>query len=461
MDTYEDPNLADTLDTNEDIEDIEDIEDMDAADLEDAADTDDVEALDPVEDETPPPDQAHEDEPATHRPPSRPAVPVAGVRFIESGPITYCSPGDLDLGVGDYVVVRTDRGDRLGWVVLAPDQLLAGRPEGPLRVIDRLATEDDVHAWEHNKERAQEDLRGAQALASRNDPRVRVASLTYDLAGRNGELTFTAPERVEHRWLDGQLSDLLGARIAVTQVGDRDRAKAAQGYDICGLALCCSSWMTEFPSISIKMAKEQDLPPNPSKISGVCGRLLCCLSYEVDAYRELRGDLPKVGKRVTTPVGRAKVLSMNSLKQVVRLRLDDTGEVIEMHADELRKQYGSAVRPEELETVVEEPIRRRDRQLQDSFVAAIAPIQAPAIQAPIIEAPLETLDLVEVAEAVAAAAEDESTPGAGTADAARKRRRRGRRGGRGRRPGGAEGAGSEDTPDNSIDSSAAPFEDGD
>ena len=302
---------------------------------------------------------------------------VAGVRFIEAGPITYCSPGELNLGVGDYVIVHADRGERLGWVVLAPDQILAGRPEGPLRVVARLATEEDVQAWERNKERAKEDLHGAQALAARNDPRVRVASLVYDLAGEHGELTFTAGERVEHRWLDQQLSDLLQARIAVTQVGDRDRAKAAQGFDVCGRALCCSTWMTEFPAISIKMAKEQDLPPNPSKISGVCGRLLCCLSYEVDAYRELRGDLPKIGKRVTTPIGRAKVISMNSLKQLVRLRLDDTGEVIEIHADELRQQYGNAVRPEELEAEIEAPLRRRDRQLQDAFVAVISPVEAP------------------------------------------------------------------------------------
>ena len=319
--------------------------------------------------------------------------------------------------------MRTDRGERLGWIVLAPDQIIAGRPDGPLRVVDRLATEADVRAWEHNKERAKEDLHGAQALAARNDPRVRVASLGYDLAGEHGELTFTAGERVEHRWLDQQLSELFNARIAVSQVGDRDRAKAAQGYDICGLALCCSTWMTEFPSISIKMAKDQDLPPNPSKISGVCGRLLCCLSYEVDAYRELRGDLPKVGKRVTTPIGRAKVLSMNSLKQLVRLRLDETGEVIEIAADELRQQYGNAVRPEELETQIEEPLRRRDRQLQDTFIAAISPVDAPT-------------SVIEEAEAVVAAVSDSDTEEG--ADAPRRRRRRGRRGGRGRRAGGTD-----------------------
>jgi hypothetical protein len=187
--------------------------------------------------------------------------------------------------------------------------------------------------------------------------------------------------------------------------------------------------MTEFPSISIKMAKEQDLPPNPSKISGVCGRLLCCLSYEVEAYRELRGDLPKVGKRVTTPVGRAKVLSMNSLKQLVRLRMDDTGEVIEIHADELRKQYGNAVRPEELEAQVEEPLRRRDAQIQEAFVAVISPVGGPTA--------------IIAAESETTISEVESEDG----EAPRRRRRRGRRGGRGRggnRPAGGEDGG-EDT----------------
>ena len=248
----------------------------------------------------------------------RPVDDLVGVRFIEAGPVSYCNPAGLGLGVGDYVVVRTDRGERLGWVVIAADQVLASNlPQGPRNVVDRIATGEDVRAWERQKERAAEDRGRAQALATRNDPRVRVAAVTYDLAGRSGEVTFTAPERVEHRWLEQALADLLEADLAVMQVGDRDRAKAAGGLGVCGLELCCSSWMTEFPSISIKMAKDQDLAPNPSKISGVCGRLLCCLSFEVEAYRELRGDLPKVGKRVTTPTGRAKVLSVNSLKQKI------------------------------------------------------------------------------------------------------------------------------------------------
>ena len=354
---------------------------------------------------------------------------IVGVRFIEAGPVSYCSPGGLALGIGDYVIVRGDRGERLGWVVIAPDQVLAGHtPAGPVRVVDRIATFEDIEAWEHSKQRAREDRERAQVLAARNDPRMRVASVVYDLAGKRGEVTFSAPERVEYRWLEQQLSDLFEADIRVSQVGDRDRAKAAGGVDVCGRALCCSTWMTEFPAISIRMAKDQDLPPNPSKISGVCGRLLCCLSFEVEAYRELRGDLPKVGKRVTTPVGRAKVLSVNSLKQIVRLRFDETGEIVEIGADELRAQYGSAVRPEELEAVVEEPIRRRDRMLQDSFLAPMTAVPTPMVAPRQVQsaesADIEPTEATETGGATAGAVGEDGEP--------RGRRRRGRRGGRGR-----------------------------
>ncbi len=302
---------------------------------------------------------------------------LAGVRFTEAGPVSYCSAGELALGVGDYVIVSTDRGERLGWVVIAPDQVLSGNPPGPLRVIARLASEEDVTAWRDARARAKEDHGRAQDLAARSDSRLRVASLDYDLAGGFCEITFAAKERVDHAWFERQARDLLGCDVRVEQVGDRDRAKAMGGLGVCGLALCCSTWQTEFPSISIKMAKEQDLPPNPSKISGVCGRLLCCLSYEVESYRELRGDLPKVGRRVSTPVGNARVTSVNALTQMVRLRME-SGQNIDIPADELRAQYGTAVRPADLQEEVEAPIRSRDDALRDALIARLTPVDAPA-----------------------------------------------------------------------------------
>ena len=349
---------------------------------------------------------------------------IVGIRFTEAGPLTWCSPDEIEPALGDYVVVHTSTGEQLGWVVVTPDQTLAAEPEGPLRVIERLASAEDVDAWREGRERALEDLRRAQELATRNDPRVRVASLIYNLAGTHCNITFAAPERIQHRWFTGMCRDLLGVEVDVRQVGDRDRAKSLGDVGVCGLALCCRTWQTTFPAISMRMAKEQDLPPNPTKISGVCGRLLCCLSYEVDEYRLLRGTLPKVGKRVTTPVGRARVIAHNTLKGQVRLRLDDSGEVIEMTADELASQYGSAVRPEELEEQVEGPVHRQDRHRRDTLVATLDVVDAPAGGEP----------------APAGQTEDrapEQADGGGEQPA--RRRRRGRRGGRGRRRSGGPG----------------------
>ena len=215
---------------------------------------------------------------------------IAGVRFVEAGPISYCRTGELDLGVGDYVVVRTDQGERLGWIVIAADQVLASEHRGPMRVVDRIAAEADVEAWQANRRRAEEDVGRAQALAARADPRVRVASIEYDLAGDRCELKFAASERVEHEWLGRQASELLGAEVDVEQVGDRDRAKALGGLGVCGLALCCSTWQTEFPTISMKMAKEQGLSPNPTKI-------FRCLRTAAVLPVVRGGGVPRAGRR--------------------------------------------------------------------------------------------------------------------------------------------------------------------
>lgn len=349
---------------------------------------------------------------------------TVGVRFHEAAPLTWCSPGDLDLGVGDYVVVRTDRGDQLGWVVLAPDQLLAEEPEGPRRVIERLATEDDVTAWREARERAREDISRAQAIAAREDPRVRVANVVYNLAGTRAHLTFSASERVEHRWLRDECAELFDAQVTVEQVGDRERARSLGDVGVCGLALCCKSWQTTFPNVSMRLAREQDLPPNPTKISGVCGRLLCCLSFEVEEYRELRGTLPKVGKRLTTPVGRARVIAVGTLKQTVRMRMDETNEVIEMSAEDFAAQYGTAVRPEELDATVEEGVRRQDRDRRDNLVATLEPVATPS------------------GERQRPPGEASQQPGQEGGEERPKRRRRGRRGGRRRRGRGSGGGAS-------------------
>jgi cell fate regulator YaaT (PSP1 superfamily) len=301
---------------------------------------------------------------------------VVGIRYVTAGPIDYCGPGDLQPGLGDYVVVEKDGGEQLGWVVMTPDQVVSATIERPLRVIERLATEDDVTAWRRQKERAAEDIGRAQDVAAQTDPRVRVATIVFDLSGEHGEMTFTGRDNTSYAWLRRDMSDLLDADVHVELVGDRDRAKGMGPgvMGVCGRELCCTSWMTSFPSVSIRMAKDQGLAPNPSKISGLCGRLLCCLSFEVDAYKELRGDLPKVGKRVTTPGGRAKVLSVDALAQKVRMRLDETGEIIEIPADDLRQLYGTVIRPEELESTIEEPARAEANALARNTIAVLEPV---------------------------------------------------------------------------------------
>jgi cell fate regulator YaaT (PSP1 superfamily) len=191
------------------------------------------------------------------------------------------------------------------------------------------------------------------------------------------------------------------------QVGDRDRAKVADGYGRCGERLCCSSWLTSFPTISIKMAKEQELPLNPTKISGACGRLLCCLVYEYEQYRDLRGQLPKMGQIVSTPVGPAKVIGLSVLKHTVTLRLED-GNTLEMTVEEMRLQYGTAVRPVEVVEQVDASIKAQEQ------VAVAAPVEAAPNGETVEEKPPE-----------------------------QQRRRRRRRGRRGRHPTGVPGAGSE------------------
>jgi hypothetical protein len=199
--------------------------------------------------------------------------------------------------------------------------------------------------------------------------------------------------------------------VQLLQVGERDRAKLADGYDVCGQRLCCSSWQTAFPAVSIKMAKEQELPLNPQKISGVCGRLYCCLTFEYEGYRELRGQLPKVGALVSTPAGSAKVRSINVLKKTVSLWLEDQRQVMEMPAVDLQMQYGLTVRPVELVEAIEAPLRHPEQSESAPTPAAEASVDAPAPPAP--------------------PAGDAQAPG-------EQRRRRGRRGGRNRKRGGGQ-----------------------
>lgn len=254
---------------------------------------------------------------------------VAGVRFRNAGKIFYFHTAGMRLEPGEFVVVETTRGPEIAKVVIAPDQVVVnelGREE--LKPILRLATESDIRRADQLRKQAEELLPEARRLGEDLRFPAHIDAAEFTLDGRRLTFSFTSEERIDYREFVKRAGDHFRARVEMRQMGARDRAKLAGGYGICGRELCCASWLTTFPSISIRMAKEQELPLNPQKISGLCGRLLCCLSYEEEGYKEMRKTLPKLGQRCSTPTGEGKVIGLNILRRSVTLIVE--GQRIEV-----------------------------------------------------------------------------------------------------------------------------------
>ena len=252
-----------------------------------------------------------------------PQSSVAGVRFRNAGKIFYFHAAGMRLEPGEYVVVETVRGPEIAKVVIGPDQVVVnelGREE--LKPILRLATEADIRRADALKQEAEALLPEVRRLAVDAGFPAHIEGADFTLDRRRLTLAFGSEERLDYRDIVRKVADRYGVKVDMRQMGSRDRAKLAGGYGICGRELCCSSWLTTFPSISIRMAKEQDLPLNPQKISGLCGRLLCCLSYEEEGYKAMRKSLPKIGQRCSTPTGEGRVISVNILRRQVTLVVD-------------------------------------------------------------------------------------------------------------------------------------------
>lgn len=248
---------------------------------------------------------------------------VVGVRFRNAGKIFYFHSAGMRIDPGEYVVVESSRGPEVARVVIGTDQVVVnelGNEE--LRPILRLATGDDLRKADELQQRGEALLPEARRLAGEAGFPAHIDTAEFTLDGRRLTFSFSSEERLDYREFVRRAAGHFGGRVEMRQVGARDRAKAAGGYGICGRELCCASWLTTFPSISIRMAKEQDLPLNPQKISGLCGRLLCCLSYEEDGYREMRRSLPKIGQRCSTPTGEGRVVAVNILRRQVTLVVD-------------------------------------------------------------------------------------------------------------------------------------------
>ncbi|MGI8927588.1 MAG: regulatory iron-sulfur-containing complex subunit RicT [Tepidiformaceae bacterium] len=248
---------------------------------------------------------------------------VAGVRFRNAGKIFYFHTAGMRLDPGEYVVVETSRGPEIARVVIGPEQVVVNElGDEELKPILRLATDDDIRRADGLKERAKEVLPEARRLAEETGFPGHIEAAEFTLDGRRLTVSFSSEERLDYRGFLRRAGERFGAKVDMRQLGARDRAKLAGGYGVCGRELCCSSWLTTFPSISIRMAKDQELPLNPQKISGLCGRLLCCLSYEDEGYREMRKTLPKIGQRCSTPTGEGKVIGLNILRRQVTLLVD-------------------------------------------------------------------------------------------------------------------------------------------
>ncbi len=259
---------------------------------------------------------------------------IVGIRFKRAGKVYYFDPAGIDLEVKDYVVVNTTRGLELSQVVIAPRQVLASEVTEPLKPIVRKAEPEDIARAQEFDSKEEEALIECGKLIAELQLPMKLLSAEYNLDGSRLTFFFSAAERIDFRELVRELTSRFKIRVELRQVGPRDEAKMVGGFGRCGRPLCCMSFLSEFAPVSIRMAKEQDLPLNPMKISGVCGRLLCCLAYENEMYHNMKEKMPKEGQRVSTPMGVASVVGSNPLKETVLVELTNQARV-ELPLDEI------------------------------------------------------------------------------------------------------------------------------
>ena len=264
---------------------------------------------------------------------------VIGVRFRKVGKIYYFSPKNLEIKSGDHVIVETARGVEYGNVVLPPRDVEDEKVVQPLKEVIRIANAQDDKKEESNRKREKEAYQICLKKIKEHGLEMKLIDVEYTFDNNKVLFYFTADGRIDFRELVKDLAAIFKTRIELRQIGVRDETKILGGIGICGRALCCHTYLSEFAPVSIKMAKEQNLSLNPTKISGVCGRLMCCLKNEEETYEELNRKLPVVGDRVNTPDGlRGEVQSVNVLRQLVKVivDVDDEKEIREYAVEDLK-----------------------------------------------------------------------------------------------------------------------------
>jgi cell fate regulator YaaT (PSP1 superfamily) len=284
-------------------------------------------------------------------------VKVIGVRFRNAGKIYYFAPGKYEIKSGQHVIVETARGIEYGYVVLGTREVEDGKVVQPLKSVIRMATKEDEAVEEANKKKEKDAFKVCLEKIRKHNLEMKLIDVEYTFDNNKILFYFTADGRIDFRELVKDLAAVFKTRIELRQVGVRDETKIVGGIGICGRPLCCHSYLSEFIPVSIKMAKEQNLSLNPTKISGVCGRLMCCLKNEEETYEYLNSKLPNVGDYVTTDDGlKGEVHSVNVLRQTVKVIVvvdKDEKEIRDYKVDQLkfkprRRKEKSHVQDDEL-----------------------------------------------------------------------------------------------------------------
>ena len=276
-------------------------------------------------------------------------VNVIGVRFENAGKLYFFDPGELWPTPGDYVLVETSRGVEFGEVVTGIKEIDDSTLQSPLKPVVRIASAEDIQHNKDNKVAQREAYEVCQKKIAEHKLDMKLVSVEYTFDNSKILFYFTANGRVDFRSLVKDLAGVFKTRIELRQIGVRDEAKMLGGLGVCGRPICCGTFLGDFQPVYIKMAKEQNLSLNPTKISGVCGRLMCCLKYEQDQYEATRKKMPKVGKEVITPDGPGVVWDLNIIKETVKVRIQkgDSSELKDFPMEEVQRPGAANVRHEE------------------------------------------------------------------------------------------------------------------
>ena len=266
-------------------------------------------------------------------------IKIVGVRVRKAGKIYYFDPAGMEIETGTHVIVETARGIEFGTVMIPPREMEEDGVVQPLKPVIRIATEADEITEQKNKEKEKEAFQICLEKIAKHKLEMKLVEAEYTFDNNKLLFYFTADGRIDFRELVKDLASVFRTRIELRQIGVRDETKILGGIGICGRPLCCSTYLSEFIPVSIKMAKEQNLSLNPTKISGVCGRLMCCLKNEEETYEYLNSRLPNVGDHVTTIEGlKGEVQSVSVLRQLVKVivEVNDEKEIREYKVDELK-----------------------------------------------------------------------------------------------------------------------------